>query len=57
MIKVTKEIRETKVTLGNDATYDDTELKTRMTTIENTVGNIGTTLDNINGEVVENVNS
>lgn len=48
---------EKKVTLGNDATYDDTELKARMTTIENTVGNIGTTLDNINGEVVENVNN
>ena len=35
-----------------ELTYDDTELKTRMTTIENTVGNISTILDQVNGEVV-----
>ena len=45
--------KETRATLGNDTTYDDTELKARMTTIENTIGNIGTTLDDINGEVIE----
>lgn len=34
------------------ATYDDTELKNRMAEIENSIGNIDTILDNINGEVV-----
>lgn len=32
--------------------YDDTELKTRITAMENSIGDIDTILDNINGEVV-----
>lgn len=37
---------------GDPATYDDIELKNRMTTIENSIGDISTILDDINGEVV-----
>lgn len=37
---------------GDSIAYDDTELKDRITTIEDTIGNISTILDNINGEVV-----
>lgn len=37
---------------GDSATYNDTELKNRMTTIENNIGDISTILDNINGEVI-----
>lgn len=37
---------------GDSASYDDTELKTRMTTIENTIGDLSNILDEINGEVV-----
>lgn len=32
--------------------YDDTELSNRLTTLETTVGNIGTIIDSINGEVI-----
>lgn len=47
-----KEIKEIKENLGDPVNYDDTELKDRMTIIENSIGDISTILDDINGEVV-----
>lgn len=39
-------------TTGNDTAYDDTELKARIAAIENTIGDISASLDDINGEVI-----
>lgn len=44
--------RETKEKHGDTAIYDDTEIKDRITTIENTIGDLSDILDSINGEVV-----
>lgn len=37
---------------GDPATYDDTELRNKITEVENSIGDISTILDEINGEVV-----
>lgn len=37
---------------GDSATYNDTELKNRITIIENSIGDLSTVLDEINGEVI-----
>ena len=37
---------------GDTSTYDDAEIKSKITQIESSIGDISTILDNINGEVV-----
>lgn len=38
--------------LASLSNYDDTELRTEITNLDNKIGDINTALDNINGEVI-----
>lgn len=42
----------TKEIHGNDAVYDDTQLQSKVTALESSVGDISSVLDIINGEVI-----
>ncbi len=41
-----------KTKLAGLTNYDDTELRTEITNLDNKIGDINTALDNINGEII-----